>query len=296
MNYALQPRRTSWFGLLGRRLARFAAILLLSGLLGAAMVRVAPGFGTDERLLDSRLSKASIQAIARERSVGDNVVRYYVDYISNLLRGDFGTSVSLGRPVRELVEERAAVSIRLLGMGLGSAWAAALFLMLGLELARVRMCHVAASLTSGALLCIPAALLAIGCFYFAGPPALAVAAILFPRVFQYTHKLVRNFSQAPHVFAAYAWGETRWRVLCLHVLTPAVPELVALAGVSVSMAVGAAIPVEALCDSPGIGQLVWQAALARDLPVIVNVTLLITALTLAANLFADMARSARRAA
>ena len=291
-----QPRTPSWPVLLARRLARFVAILLVGGLLGATLVRVAPGFGTDERMLDSRLSKESIQAIARERSAGDNIVRYYVDYLSHLLGGDFGASLSLGRPVRELIQERAAVSIRSVGVGLGCAWAAALFLVLGLELARVRACQVAASFTAGSLLCVPAALLAIGCFYFAGPPSLAVSAILFPRIFRYAQNLVRNAAQAPHVFAAHAWGESRWRVLCLHVFTPAVPELVALAGVSVSMAVGAAIPVEALCDSPGIGQLVWQAALARDLPVIVNVTLLITALTLAANLAADIAHGDRRVA
>jgi peptide/nickel transport system permease protein len=75
---------------------------------------------------------------------------------------------------------------------------------------------------------------------------------------------------------------------------PLLPELLSLAGVSVSMAAGATILVEALCDSPGIGQLVWQAALGRDLPVIVNITLLITAVTAAANLAADLVQNPRR--
>ena len=47
------------------------------------------------------------------------------------------------------------------------------------------------------------------------------------------------------------------------------PQLLALAGVTVSLAFGAAIPVEAIADSPGVGQLAWQAALGRDLPVLV---------------------------
>jgi ABC-type dipeptide/oligopeptide/nickel transport system permease component len=45
--------------------------------------------------------------------------------------------------------------------------------------------------------------------------------------------------------------------------------------VSFAIAFGAAIPIEALCDSPGLGQLAWQAALSRDLPLIVNVTLVV---------------------
>ena len=44
--------RPSLFRLLGRGLA----ILAISGLFGAALVRLAPGFGIDERALDTRFS------------------------------------------------------------------------------------------------------------------------------------------------------------------------------------------------------------------------------------------------
>ena len=64
--------------------------------------------------------------------------------------------------------------------------------------------------------------------------------------------------------------------------------MLAVAGVSVSMAVGAAIPVEALCGLAGVGQLAWQAALARDLPLLVNITILVTVVTLLANCGADV--------
>ena len=63
--------------------------------------------------------------------------------------------------------------------------------------------------------------------------------------------------------------------------------MLALAGVSGIMAFGAAIPVETLCDLPGLGQLAWKAATARDLPLLVVLTLLITLLTQACNTAAD---------
>ena len=44
--------RTNWL----RRLAMWLGILVVSGLLAATLVRMAPGFGMDERLLDARLS------------------------------------------------------------------------------------------------------------------------------------------------------------------------------------------------------------------------------------------------
>ena len=74
-----------------------------------------------------------------------------------------------------------------------------------------------------------------------------------------------------------------------HICQPAAPELLALAGISISMAVSAMIPVEALCDSPGIGQLVWQSAAARDLPVLIYLTVLIAVVTCVANLVSDTA-------
>jgi peptide/nickel transport system permease protein len=52
------------------------------------------------------------------------------------------------------------------------------------------------------------------------------------------------------------------------------------------MALGAAIPLEALSDSPGVGQLAWQAALNRDLPLLTSITLFVTLLTVGVNFVA----------
>jgi ABC-type dipeptide/oligopeptide/nickel transport system permease component len=53
------------------------------------------------------------------------------------------------------------------------------------------------------------------------------------------------------------------------------------------MAFGASIPLEALSDSPGIGQLAWQAVLNRDLPLITSITLFVTVVTVGVNFVAD---------
>jgi len=63
-----------------------------------------------------------------------------------------------------------------------------------------------------------------------------------------------------------------------------------LLGLSVATAFAAVIPIEVLTDTPGIGQLAWQAALGRDLPLIVTLTLLVTCLTVTATVFADIVR------
>ena len=50
-----------------------------------------------------------------------------------------------------------------------------------------------------------------------------------------------------------------------------------------------AIPIKALCDLPGLGPLAWKAALGRDLPVLVSLTILIAAITQITNAASDLA-------
>jgi peptide/nickel transport system permease protein len=124
-------------------------------------------------------------------------------------------------------------------------------------------------------------------FLAGAAPAVGIAAVVFPRTFRYAHEVFRDAAGLPHVLTARAKGLSTLRIVLRHVMPQATPQLVALAGVSVGIALGAAIPVEVMCDSPGIGQLAWKAALARDLPLLVTLTLVIAAITLSANFVAD---------
>jgi peptide/nickel transport system permease protein len=97
------------------------------------------------------------------------------------------------------------------------------------------------------------------------------------------------------VLTARAKGLGGFRLLLWHILPVTAPQLLALAGVSVSLAFAAAIPVEVVCDLPGIGQLAWKAALGRDLELLVNLTMIVTMVTLLANSAADLMRNPLRA-
>jgi peptide/nickel transport system permease protein len=284
----MQERRI-WKELRSRAMV-WAGLLCLSGWLAATLIRMAPGLGMDERLLDARLSAGAREVIESEVAEQRNALRYYGNYLARIARGDLGRSLSLNRPVRELLEERMATSVRSIAAGLALAWLLSLTAVAVLETIRRRTADGIAAAAAGALLCVPAAVAALACVYVGAGAAVALAAILLPRLFRYTRNLAAQASGAPHVVAAHAMGIPRRRILALHIAGPIAPELAALAGVSVSMAVGVAVPVEALCDSPGVGHLLWQAAVARDLPVVVNVTLLVTGVTTGANVLADWVR------
>jgi peptide/nickel transport system permease protein len=264
------------------------ATLLLGGFLSAALARLAPGFDVDESQLDPRLNSESVRALREARHDQQNIFRFYFQSLQRAAHGDLGTSISLGQPVSTLLRQRLPLTLRMVGLGLLLSWASAMGLALSAAWLRVQAYEALATLVSGAFLCIPAAVLALLSVLWNLPGSLAVALIVFPRVYRYSRNLLEKAQGLPHILTARAKGLNEIRILFWHVIPVAGPELVALAGVSVSIAIGSAIPVEGLCGLAGVGQLAWQAALARDLPLLINITILVTLVTLLANSGADV--------
>ncbi len=284
-----------WWKPLSERVVLALMTVALGGFLSATLARYAPGFGADERLLDARLSSESAEAIRQEHPEERAVVSYYVGALRRMLCGDLGTSRTLQRPVKELVAERSLVTLRLVAAGLASAWIAALVLVLASWYADRSALDMALLVSGGALLCLPVGAVALLLMMADTPAFLAIAIAVFPKFYSYLHNLVRAAEAMPHVVAARAHGTGAGRVLLWHIIPVIRREMWALAGVSVGVAVGASIPVEALCGTAGLGQLAWQAALGRDLPVLLSVSVLVIASTVLANSGADLlAGSARQ--
>lgn len=278
-----------WIGRMARPLAAFVLTTLIAGLIGATLVRWGPGLDADEQQLDPRLDAQSVQALRDSHNSEHHLLSYYGHFLGRMASGDWGVSRSLGRPVRELFAERAAVTLQLMGAGVAWGWAIGLALAVTVVLCRAPLFDLASTFLSGLFLSVPTAVLALLLFFANGPARLAIALLIFPKVFRYTRNLLLDGYTQPHVLTAHARGLSGTRIFLWHVVPWAAPQLVTLAGVSLGMAFGAAIPIEVLCDFPGIGQLAWKAALARDLPVLVSLTILVTAFTQLTNSASDLA-------
>jgi peptide/nickel transport system permease protein len=140
---------------------------------------------------------------------------------------------------------------------------------------------------SGATISQPAALLALICLQADLPGSFAIGVLLFPQIFAYLRNLTDRILDEPHVLAAQARGVPRAVIIVRHVLLRAAPTALSLFGITISIALGAAVPVEVICDLPGIGQLLWEAALSRDLPLIVSLTAVVAFVTISANFAAE---------
>jgi len=256
-----------------RLVVRLFATIAAGALLTVLLVRTTPGYGVDESNLDLRRNGA-----VRSRA---QLPWWY--------SSEFRT------PIHQLVAQRAKPTALAVCGGLILAWAVSLgTVVLAL---RMRRRWVENGVFAGAMLvqCLPAGVIALFLLVFglrgATAVALALAVALGPRVWQVSRAVVARAAASPCVLLARAQGFGPWRLIGRRLLPLAAPELGALAAVSVSLAISLAIPLETLLDVPGLGQLAWQAALARDLPLLVQLMTLVTLVVVVAGELADRCRA-----
>lgn len=277
---------------LRNKLCMLVLVVLAGGIFCATLVRLAPGFGTDERELDSHLSAESIQAIRQSHAGQQSVEKFYLGYVGDMLRGRFGVSQTFQRPISELLRERCGVSLRSLSWAMPATWLVVLTTALTVTGIRNRAPDFGSAVIVGGLMAMPAAMVALWAASTGHGTVIALVLILAPTLYRYTRNILERSFRKSHVMAARARGIGPVRVVLWHVLPIAAPQILGLVAVSISMAFGALIPVEFICDSPGIGQLALQAALGRDLPLLITLTMLVTVITLLVNMSAEVVNDA----
>ena len=269
---------------------RVVAVMLMASFAGAMLMRIAPGFSSDDQELNSGLSAQSIQAIRNARLMDADIPHFYASYVASLIHGDLGTSRSLNQPVKDLLRERLPVTLFNLAFALAVGWLLGLALAIAAQIWDTRALSFFANGLSGTFISTPAAALALVFLLLRWPPAFAAALLVYPKVYRYTQNLLQQSSEMPHVLTARAKGAGPWRVLAWHIAPIAFPQLIALVGVSISIGIGVLLPIEVVSDIAGIGQLAWHAAQARDLPLLVNLTMVVTFVTVCATLISDAAQ------
>jgi peptide/nickel transport system permease protein len=253
---------------------RVAAILLVAGF-AMILVRYGPGFETDDRDLDPSLSEATRNAMHNQRRAEGRLIEYARDFAAGALHGDFGESKSLGVPVRELIAERGPATLRILAVGTSVAWLAGLLWAIALAIFRAPAFAGISSLASACLLCLPTAAIAALMLNANWPAEMVLAVALVPKVFQVSRGLIEQAVDHGEILAARARGLRTGRLLGWYVLPRIAGPMLAWLAATMGLAIGAVVPIEVICDVPGLGQLAWKAALARDLPVLVVLTLMV---------------------
>jgi peptide/nickel transport system permease protein len=89
------------------------------------------------------------------------------------------------------------------------------------------------------------------------------------------------------MLAARARGLPEWRLVWVHALRPALLPVVTLFGLSLPVLVSGSVVIETIFSWPGMGQVAFNAARARDVPLILGATLVGAAAVILGNLVSD---------
>jgi peptide/nickel transport system permease protein len=299
---------TSW----ARRVGQAAAVLLLVTVVTFMFVHIVPG-DPGRAILGPQASPEAVAQIDARLGLDQPLLTQFWTYVSGLVRGDFGESVSQGVPVTQLMSGRlwptiglivyAAVltviitvptailaatrrgtpvdhAVRvgpLLGLGLPSFW-------LGLVL--IQLFAVKLGLFPpggyGSTLWQHVRALTL--------PAFVIAVSILPFTVQSLRAAMVEAYDSEYVAAARARGVPSRRLLTRHVLTNAYIPAVVVLGLNIGWLVGNTLIVEKVFAVPGVGSLLIDSTLSRDFPVVQGLALLIAVLVILTNVLTDAAR------
>jgi peptide/nickel transport system permease protein len=269
-----------------RRLARTLAIVLLVVFGSTVLVRFAPGYLSDAREMDSRYAGAARAELSAETQRSSSLGHMLATEISGWTQGSLGLSRQYDVPVLELIQPRLAVTGSLMLRSIVFAWTLALCA--SLLSSASRNPSLLWQAPAALLLAVPTAAMATVCLLVgSGGPVLVMTLLLAARDFKFLDRSLRKAWRDEHLLHARAQGVTTLRLVRAHILPNIAPQLLALATLSIVTALSALVPVEVIFSVPGLGQLAWSAAMNRDLPVLLAITMLMAIAVTVAGMASD---------
>ena len=289
-----------------RRLLTAIPTMFVIVTLAFFLIRVAPGGPFNQERGLSPEIKANLEA---QFGLNDPLWLQYVNYLKNLLHGNFGPSYNLPDfTVGELFANGLPISVQLGSMAL----ALALFVGGGLGVAaalnqnKLGDYAVIATATAGST--IPTFVIAPviqllfgltwnllpiggwgdGAFLNKIGPALTLALPQIAIVARLMRGSMIEALRAHHIRTARALGLSDWSVIIKHALRGAVLPIVSYAGPAAAALLTGSIIVETIFAIPGVGRYFVDAALNRDYTLVMGTVVVIAMFTILFNLIVDI--------
>lgn len=246
-----------------------------------------------------------IVRVRAEYGFDQPLIVQYGHYIARLAQGDLGESYRLRIPVTQAIGAQIGATVQL------SICAAVVAVLLSIisAITTAKRSPWVRSLVSGTELVLSSApsfvigilLLLVFAFHWhvlppsgSGSwqslilPTLALALPLAAVLTQVLRQELEDILDQPFIAMARARGMSETGVRLRHALRHALVPLVTLAGFVFASLLGGAVIVELLFSRQGIGRLMLDAANAKDVPMVLGITLLAAAIYVAVNLVVDL--------
>lgn len=300
---------------LARRAPSAAVVLLVSSMLVFAIIRLIPG-DPASTLAGADAPPSTVALIRHNLGLDRSIPSQYVHWLGQILSGDLGHSYLIGGSIGSLVASSfgntlllttsALVLSVIIALIVGPIWATTRNRALEAVLTGANTLAVALpTFVTGVLLVllfgvvfpilpsggVPSdgmtASLSITAQYVLMPAlclALPVAAVLS----RYLAELLRTELRQPYITTAKALGVSQRRLVLRHALRNALPTTLTVVGIQVGSLLGGAVLVEAVFSWPGVGNLLEQAILRRDYPVVQVLLLMAVGLFVVVQLITDI--------
>ena len=305
---------------LARRLARAVFLLFAVSVLCFLLTRLAPGSFFDEIRLNPQISPQTLAALQERYGLNRPLPLRYAHWLRSVVRGDFGFSIAYNTPVSRLMWSPAGHTLLLGGVAMVLCWLISVPLAVWSASYERSLFDRGISALSSLLISVPEIVLAVGLLAFAvrshalpvggmtsvgfdDLPAwgkagdiarhmLAPVTILVlvgtPVIVRHLRASVLEVLHAPFVKAAGGCGIGGARLLFRHVLPAAANPAISLFGLSLAALLSGSLLVEVVTGWPGLGPLILDATLARDLDVVVAAAMLAAAMMIGGSLVADL--------
>jgi peptide/nickel transport system permease protein len=305
---------------IGRRLLR--ALLLLIGVSALCFLfsEMAPGSFFDEMRLNPQISPETILALRSRYGLDQPLAVRYGRWVRSALHADLGYSIAYNLPVAPLLWSRAKNTLLLTSTALVLTWLISVPLGVWTANRRGGLLDKAVGLVSALLVSVPELVIAVGLLAVAArwrilhvggmmsadfedlsswaklqDVLLHLALPAFILVLCETAVIVRHVRAsvlevlgAPYVEAARGFGTRPARLLFRHVLPVAANPAISLLGFSLAGLLSGSLMVEVVCGWPGLGPLILEATLSRDLYLVIGGIMFSALFMIGGNLVADI--------
>ena len=268
------------------------------------MLRVIPG-NPIETMMGEHASQSTIDRMTAELGLDQPIHIQFFRYISGALRGDFGTSYSLGKPVSSLMGSAFGNTLKLSVMASLFAWV--IGILCGV-ISAVRKGGPADHIFMGFSLLgvsMPVFMTAMILQFFFGYylhwlpisgagswknfvlPAVALGWNSAGAISRLTRSTLLDVLQEDYIETARAKGLTQSAVVIFHALRNTMLPVVTMMAIQFSGMLSGAVITETVFSINGIGRLAVQAISGRDIPLLQGTVLFSTAVVILGNLTAD---------
>lgn len=305
-----------------RRLLGIFPLLLGITIISFTIIHLAPGKpAAIEQTLNPKVSQEVRMRLEKLYGLDRPVHIQYVNWLSKLIRFDFGRSFSDERPVTEKILERIPITlainifsllfILLVAIPLGIRCAVnpdsafdkltTLFVFIGFSIPTFWLALLLMNLFGITLGWLPISGIKSLDFEYLSPfgkfmdlskhlmlPIFVSGIGGLAGITRYMRSSMIDALTQPYIYTARAKGLPEKQVLYKHALRNAVLPIVTIIGLSIPGLLGGSVIFESIFAIPGIGRLFYEAVMTRDYPLIMAEVVLGAVLTMLGNLIADI--------